>query len=92
MDIRGLGYVIIESTDIALWQHFGTQVMGLMVAPGMPEDGNLYLKMDEYPYRFMIVPSDRDRFSVPGWEVAISRFSLRSCTGAACSSSSHAII
>ena len=70
MDIRSLGYVIIESTDIALWQHFGTQVMGLMVAPGMPEDGNLYLKMDEYPYRFMIVPSDRDRFSVPGWEVA----------------------
>jgi 3,4-dihydroxy-9,10-secoandrosta-1,3,5(10)-triene-9,17-dione 4,5-dioxygenase len=70
MDIRGLGYVIIESTDIAQWQHFGTQVMGLMEAPGMPEDGNLYLKMDEYPYRFMIVPSDRDRFSVPGWEVA----------------------
>ena len=70
MDIRGLGYVIIESTDITRWQHFGTQVMGLMEAPGMPDDGNLYLKMDEYPYRFMIVPSEQDRFSVPGWEVA----------------------
>lgn len=70
MDIRGLGYVIIESTDLAKWEHFGTQVMGLMKAPGMPDDGNLYLKMDEYPYRFMVVPSDQDRFSAPAWEVA----------------------
>ena len=70
MDIRGLGYVIIESTDLAQWEHFATRVLGLMIAPGLPADGNLYLKMDEYPYRFMIVPSDRDRFRLAGWEVA----------------------
>lgn len=69
MDIRGLGYVTIESTDLSKWESYGTQVLGMMVAPGMPADGNLYLKMDEYPYRFRIVPSDKDRFSVAGWEV-----------------------
>ena len=70
MDIRALGYITIESTDLAKWEQFGCQVMGMMKAPGMPDDGNLYLKMDEYPYRYRIVPSDKDRFSVAGWEVA----------------------
>lgn len=69
MDIRALGYVTIESTDLARWEHFACQVLGLMRAPGMPADGNLYLKMDEYPYRFRIVPGAQDRFVTPGWEL-----------------------
>lgn len=69
MDIRGLGYVTIESTDLAKWELFGTQVLGFMIAPDMPEDGNLYFKMDEYPYRFRIVPGSEDAFRVAGWEV-----------------------
>lgn len=69
MDIRALGYVTIASTDLERWRQFGTQVLGLMVAPNMPDDGNLYLKMDEYPYRFRIVPGESDRFVAAGWEL-----------------------
>ena len=70
IDTRALGYVVIETTDLAKWEHFGTQVMGLMVAPSVKEDGALYLKMDEYPYRLRIVKGSAERFAVAGWEVA----------------------
>jgi 3,4-dihydroxy-9,10-secoandrosta-1,3,5(10)-triene-9,17-dione 4,5-dioxygenase len=70
IDTRALGYVVIETTDLAKWEHFGTRVMGLMVAPSVQEDGVLYLKMDEYPYRLRIVEGAADRFAVAGWEVA----------------------
>ena len=70
IDTKALGYVVIETTDLAKWEHFGTRVMGLMVAPSVQEDGVLYLKMDEYPYRFRIVQGEQDRFGAAGWEVA----------------------
>jgi len=70
MDIRGLGYVIIESTDLAKWEHFATQVLGMMVAPSISQQDSLFLKMDEYSYRFQIVAAEQDRFRVAGWEVA----------------------
>ena len=69
MNVRSLGYVLIESTDPAKWLEYGTEVLGLMVAPGMPEDGNVYLKMDARPFRFAIVPGDADRLSLCGWEL-----------------------
>lgn len=69
MDIRSLGYIVIESTDLAKWREFGTDVLGLMIAPNMPDDGNVYLKLDERPYRFKIVPGERDRLAYCGWEL-----------------------
>ena len=32
MDIRGLGYVTAESTDLEQWRQYGTQVLGMMLA------------------------------------------------------------
>jgi 3,4-dihydroxy-9,10-secoandrosta-1,3,5(10)-triene-9,17-dione 4,5-dioxygenase len=69
MNIRSLGYVRIESTDPAGWCQFGTEVLGMMVAPGMPDDGNVYLKMDARPFRFAIVPGEVDRLQLCGWEL-----------------------
>jgi len=69
MNVRSLGYVRIESTDPAKWLEYGTEVLGLMVAPGMPDDGNVYLKMDARPYRFAICPGARDRLALCGWEL-----------------------
>lgn len=70
MDVRSLGYVVIESTDPAKWLDYGTNILGLMVAPNMPDDGNVYLKMDERPFRFMITKSGQDRLQLCGWELA----------------------
>ena len=69
MNIRSLGYVLIESTDPQQWLQFGTEVLGMMVAPGMPDDGNIYLKMDERPFRWAIVPGDTDRLQLCGLEL-----------------------
>lgn len=69
MNVRSLGYVLIESTDPQKWLEYGTQVLGLMRAPGMPDDGNVYLKMDERPFRFAICPGDADRLALCGWEL-----------------------
>ncbi len=69
MNIRSLGYVCIETTDVGKWRSFGTEIVGMMVSPGMPEDGNLYLKMDERPFRFMITPGEQDRLVCCGWEL-----------------------
>jgi 3,4-dihydroxy-9,10-secoandrosta-1,3,5(10)-triene-9,17-dione 4,5-dioxygenase len=70
MKISSLGYVGIESTDVSRWQQFATEVLGMMDVPGTGAEGELFLKMDEYPYRFRIFPGDRDRFSYAGWELA----------------------
>lgn len=69
MNIRSLGYVLIESTDLQQWSDFGTEVLGMMVAPTMPEDDNLYLKIDERPFRFAVVPGAADRLLTCGWEL-----------------------
>ena len=54
MNVKSLGYVVIQSTDLERWRDFGTGVVGMMESPGMPTDGNLYLKMDDRPFRFAI--------------------------------------
>ena len=69
MDIRALAYIRIEATDLDRWREFGTNILGMMVAPGMPADTNLYLKMDEYSYRYCVIPGGQDRFACAGWEV-----------------------
>jgi 3,4-dihydroxy-9,10-secoandrosta-1,3,5(10)-triene-9,17-dione 4,5-dioxygenase len=69
MNIRSLGYVLIESTDPQKWLEFGTEVLGLMVAPAMPDDGVIYFKMDERPFRLAIVPGDSDRLQLCGLEL-----------------------
>jgi 3,4-dihydroxy-9,10-secoandrosta-1,3,5(10)-triene-9,17-dione 4,5-dioxygenase len=69
MDVRSLGYIWIESTDPSKWLSYGTEVLGLMNAPGMPDDGNVYLKMDERPYRLSIYKGETDRLALCGWEL-----------------------
>jgi 3,4-dihydroxy-9,10-secoandrosta-1,3,5(10)-triene-9,17-dione 4,5-dioxygenase len=66
--IRSLGYLRVESADVAAWREFGTRILGLTEGRG-PEDGALYLRMDDFPARLVIVPGDRERLLASGWEV-----------------------
>lgn len=70
MQIKALGYVIVESTDPKQWQPFMTEVVGFMPAPLMPQDKNLYFKMDQYAWRICIRPGNVNRFATAGWELA----------------------
>jgi len=67
--IRSLGYLRISSPDVAAWREFGVRVLGLTEGRG-PEEGALYLRMDDFPARLVVVPGERDRLLSSGWEVA----------------------
>lgn len=67
MDIRGLAYVVAETTDLARWKTYAEGVLGMSTAPS--PDGGLYLRMDERQFRFAIQPGQRDAYVASGWEV-----------------------
>lgn len=69
MSIRSLGYLRVEATDMARWREFGLKVLGMVEGKGTDPDA-LYLRMDEFPARLVIVPGTRDRLAGSGWEVA----------------------
>ncbi|TWC38616.1 3,4-dihydroxy-9,10-secoandrosta-1,3,5(10)-triene-9,17-dione 4,5-dioxygenase [Pseudomonas sp. SJZ079] len=70
MDIRGLGYVTVLSSDLKRWRDYATQVLGMMAAAGPQADELLYLKMDERPYRILVEKSTQDGYGACGWELA----------------------
>ncbi len=69
IDIRALAYVRIQASDIAAWRTFAFETIGFAQGSG-PEEGALYLRMDERIGRLVILPSDVDRVDAVGWEVA----------------------
>ncbi|MGH3959682.1 iron-dependent extradiol dioxygenase HsaC [Mycobacterium sp.] len=69
MSIRSLGYLRIEATDVAAWREYGLKVLGMVEGTGTTE-GALYLRMDDFPARLVIVPGQHDRLSAAGWECA----------------------
>src|SRR5690348_1360543 len=69
MGIRSLGYLRLEATDMAAWREYGLKVLGMVEGKGST-DGALYLRMDEFPARLIVVPGDHDRLLESGWETA----------------------
>jgi 3,4-dihydroxy-9,10-secoandrosta-1,3,5(10)-triene-9,17-dione 4,5-dioxygenase len=69
MGIRSLGYLRIEATDLAAWREYGLRVLGMVEGRGSRPDA-LYLRMDDFPARLVIVPGERDRLAAAGWETA----------------------
>ena len=67
--IRSLGYLRIEATEPGGWREFGTKLLGMVEGRG-PEPGAVYLRMDDFPARLVIVPGQADRLLASGWEVA----------------------
>src|SRR5256885_1262522 len=69
MGIRSLAYLRIEATDIEAWRVFGLKVLGMVEGKGARADA-LYLRMDDFPARLVILPGESDRLAASGWEVA----------------------
>jgi 3,4-dihydroxy-9,10-secoandrosta-1,3,5(10)-triene-9,17-dione 4,5-dioxygenase len=69
MGIRSLGFMRIEATDLAAWREFGLKILGLVEGKGA-DPNSLYLRMDDFPARLVIVPGMHDRLLVSGWESA----------------------
>ena len=69
MGIRSLGYLRIEATDMAAWRKYGLKVLGMVEGKGADPE-SLYLRMDDFPARLVIVPGEQDRLAASGWETA----------------------
>ena len=69
MSIRSLGYLRIEATDIGAWREYALKVLGMVEGRGLV-DGALYLRMDDFPARLVIIPGEHDRLSESGLECA----------------------
>lgn len=69
--IGSLGYLRVESAGVGAWREFGVKVLGMVEGRG-PESGALYLRMDDFPARLVILPGERERLLASGWEVADS--------------------
>jgi 3,4-dihydroxy-9,10-secoandrosta-1,3,5(10)-triene-9,17-dione 4,5-dioxygenase len=67
-DIKSLGYIKIQTSDIDRWRSFAFDVLGFAQGSG-PEPDALYLRMDERPARIIVVPGDADQVVHIGWEV-----------------------
>src|SRR5271170_4246326 len=66
--ISSLGYLRISAAEPGAWREFGTKVLGMTEGRG-PDPDALYLRMDEFPARLVIVPGEQDRLLASGWEV-----------------------
>ena len=70
--ISSLGYLRFESADVGTWREFGVKVLGMTEGRG-PEPGAVYLRMDDFPARLVIIPGSSERLLASGWEVADAR-------------------
>src|SRR4051812_37128111 len=73
IDLRGLGYVVYDVTDLSGWRQLTVDAFGMMPASGPPTaevDGTLWLRLDERSWRIAVQPADRDGQVAAGWEVA----------------------
>ena len=67
-ELRGLGYLEIQTKDVDRWRELTVDALGFAVGSG-PDPDALYLRMDERRARLVVVPGDSDRVRVVGWEV-----------------------
>lgn len=65
---NSLGYVRIQTNDIARWRTFAFDVLGFAEGGG-PDPDALYLRMDEHYARLVVVPGEIDQVLAVGWQV-----------------------
>lgn len=67
-DIRGLGYLKVQATDVDRWRELAVDALGFAEGTG-PEPDGLYLRMDERSSRLIVLPGETDQVLAVGWEV-----------------------
>ncbi|WP_298287387.1 VOC family protein [Novosphingobium sp.] len=68
MGIKALGYVRIATAKADAWDHFMTQVVGVM--RGMsPAQGVATYRIDDRPFRFWVEQGEADRLLAAGYDV-----------------------
>ena len=68
MTVKNLGYLLIQMRDPGEWLALGREVLGF--DGSTDAQGRVRLRMDDAPFRYLIVPGDEDRFLRAGWELS----------------------
>lgn len=68
MGIEALGYVVIATAKPAEWDHFLSQVVGVMRGADAPDGAALY-RIDDRPFRFRIEQGDTERLIAAAYDV-----------------------
>jgi len=67
--LRGLGYLRVQSNDLARWRELAVDSLGFATGSG-PDPDALYLRMDERRARLTVFPGETDKVLSVGWEVS----------------------
>ena len=67
-DIRALGYLRIDTTDLDRWRTLAHDVLDLGVGAGGNDD-TLHLRLDERARRITLRRAEKDNLAAVGWEV-----------------------
>ncbi|HKS47022.1 MAG TPA: VOC family protein [Amycolatopsis sp.] len=62
--VRELAAITVDSTDLGAWERFASEVLGMSAHRN---GGELRLKMDDYPYRFLVREAGRDGIAGLTW-------------------------
>lgn len=68
MPIKALGYIGINTADVAAWRELATNVLGAQPVK-FGDNDSLFLKVDERVYRMAVHPSEENGVAYIGWEV-----------------------
>lgn len=68
-EIMGLGYIGVETQQLAAWEAFATKLLGLELADRR-ENGTIVFRLDDYAYRLAVAPGPSEDVVYIGWEVA----------------------
>ncbi|MEV7289162.1 VOC family protein [Streptomyces sp. NPDC093252] len=66
-EVTGLGYVVVDATDLGAWQEYACGLLGMQSAVDTAD--RLVLRIDHKAYRLDIRRADRDAVAAIGWEV-----------------------
>jgi 3,4-dihydroxy-9,10-secoandrosta-1,3,5(10)-triene-9,17-dione 4,5-dioxygenase len=67
IDIHSLGYLVLQSPALDKWREYGQDIVGMMAVDLAPD--MLGLRMDERPFRLMIISGEAEAVAAVGWEV-----------------------
>lgn len=67
-EIQSLSYMVAQVRNLDSWRRYAEDVLGMMTSEG--PTGELYVKMDERPFRMLIEEGELDQYQASGWELA----------------------
>jgi 2,3-dihydroxybiphenyl 1,2-dioxygenase len=65
--VKELAYVVYEASNLAAWEHFGVDLLGMQ--PADRDAGSLSLRTDEKPHRWLVQQGPADDLVATGYEV-----------------------